>query len=179
MFAWVGLIRGVSSRSCCARLWRGRASGDQLRLIPLTPITRALMLLAIASGVSSSQAAETIMRAPTPSWTEPGCGVPGEYSSGQEVCDARAKWINIWYGPVVFDTSYANQPYWDGKCYVTRFTGATDDVGWPFNGYHCPAGYTPRNFTYKYGTGNSLCAQFSEEYFKGCFVLRANWSRHI
>lgn len=103
-------------------------------------------LIIFTSGLITPTAFASI-RAPIHSWSDT-CNVPGEYSSGAEVCVARDSWIN-WSGPdLVFDASYANQPSSDGACVSHRLSGRTDILGWPFNGYYCPDGYQPRNYTY-------------------------------
>lgn len=107
---------------------------------------RLILFIVLTCGAHTSIYAANI-RAPIQSWSYT-CGVPGEYTSGDEVCAARAAIIN-WPLPVVFDASLANQPGYDGTCVSVRSDGRVDKLAFPFNGYYCPYGYLPRSYAFR------------------------------
>ena len=81
-----------------------------------------------------------------PTWSD-GCNVPGDYSSGQQVCDARRVFVS-WSNPLTYvDTTpleTAGNGGYHGEC--RDFTRSDRVVlGFPQRGRSCPSGYFLKN----------------------------------
>jgi hypothetical protein len=114
---------------------------DQVMHLYLNLGTFICLLIYIPYATGS---ADTV--APMQSWSDWG-NVPGDYSSGQEVCDARARLIGSGV-TLAFIADNSLLPSADGKCREVDALPTRPNLAYPFDGYYCPAGYDILGATY-------------------------------
>lgn len=79
-----------------------------------------------------------VTRAPIRSWSNT-CNVPGDYKTGQGVCDARRILVN-WATPLTFEP--------DGENGICKYGPmAHQYLAFPYNGMYCPKGFGAQNIT--------------------------------
>jgi hypothetical protein len=98
---------------------------------------RVLLYWALCFVSATGVAQEAAVSQLPPQWDNWG-NVPGFFTSAQDVCDARVKFIN-WFTPLTYHGD--PQRGWRGSCDYVKGDGTINSMAYPYFGSYCPLGY--------------------------------------